>query len=340
MPSIPFHGIMPSNLSHGLTPSNFQVGNTDEETQQLLLEHNSFKEKARETREKVKLLLQLADTLVEKGHAHAPNIKLWVEEVDETYKNFSTRMDKYREKVDKLNKNRHRIMFKLWRYCVQMKLKFDLFLHNEMIIYLTFLHDSCSDQMFYWIPEMDFDLRWLLFYFKYLKLEHSLGVLTTEPNTSLNLDKDRNSDPILETRIKDGVADLKLNEEKRKSAKRKEFIMAELLETERSYVKVIIFHEKWLSEISVWWWSFLKQRKSILFLSPQDLELALAKFYEPMKKAADVPTALKGKESVIFGNLEDICHFHRNIFLKELEKYETMPEDVGHAFVTWVSKNI
>ena len=98
---------------------------------------------------------------------------------------------------------------------------------------------------------MDFDLRWLLFYFKYLKLEHSLGVLTTEPNTSLNLDKDRNSDPILETRIKDGVADLKLNEEKRKSAKRKEFIMAELLETERSYVKVIIFYEKWLSEISV-----------------------------------------------------------------------------------------
>ena len=39
------------------------------------------------------------------------------------------------------------------------------------------------------------------------------------------------------------MADLKqikeLNEEKRKSAKRKEFIMAELLETERSYVKVI-----------------------------------------------------------------------------------------------------
>ena len=47
----------------------------------------------------MKLLLQLADTLVEKGHAHAPNIKSWVEEVDDTYKNFSTRMDKYREKV-------------------------------------------------------------------------------------------------------------------------------------------------------------------------------------------------------------------------------------------------
>ena len=65
-----------------------------------------------------------------------------------------------------------------------------------------------------------------------------MGVST---ESELGLDKDRNSDPTLETRIKDG--DLKqikeLNEEKRKSARRKEFIMAELLETERSYVKVL-----------------------------------------------------------------------------------------------------
>lgn len=26
-----------------------------------------------------------------------------------------------------------------------------------------------------------------------------------------------------------------------------------------------------------------------------------------------------------------------SIFLKELEKYEQLPEDVGHCFVTWVS---
>ena len=76
------------------------VGQTKEETQKLLEEHNSFKEKAKETREKVKLLLQLADTLMEKGHAHAPSIKSWVEEVDETYKDFSTRMDKYRSLLE------------------------------------------------------------------------------------------------------------------------------------------------------------------------------------------------------------------------------------------------
>ena len=86
---------------HEYENAEHQVGSTLEETEQLLAEHNSFKEKARETREKVeffgdeetfsrnkiqlfdqvKLLLQLADTLVEKGHAHAPNIKQWVEEV-------------------------------------------------------------------------------------------------------------------------------------------------------------------------------------------------------------------------------------------------------------------
>ena len=57
----------------------------------VIQEHNTFKEKAKETRERVKLLLQLADTLVETGHAHAPSIKSWVDEVDATYKDFSTR---------------------------------------------------------------------------------------------------------------------------------------------------------------------------------------------------------------------------------------------------------
>lgn len=33
------------------------------------------------------------------------------------------------------------------------------------------------------------------------------------------------------------------------------------------------------------------------------------------------------------------CFFStRSIFLKELEKYEQLPEDVGHCFVTWVIK--
>lgn len=67
-----------------------------EETVSLLAEHNEFKATAKETRERVKLLIQLADGLVEKGHAHAAAIKQWVAAVDNRYKDFSSRMDKYR----------------------------------------------------------------------------------------------------------------------------------------------------------------------------------------------------------------------------------------------------
>ena len=72
----------------------------------------------------------------------------------------------------------------------------------------------------------------------------------------------------------------------------------------------------------------------------QDLELALRTFHSPMRNGSggEVPGPLRGKEAIIFGNLEDICSFHKQIFLKELEKYEAMPEDVGHCFVTWVGK--
>lgn len=58
------------------------VGKTKEETENLLKEHNEFRGTAKETRERVKLLLQLADSLVEKGHAHASSIKQWVSAVD------------------------------------------------------------------------------------------------------------------------------------------------------------------------------------------------------------------------------------------------------------------
>lgn len=94
------------------------VGSNREETEALLKEHNEFKATAKvcvlstcfgfegclfsttflfqETREKVKLLIQLADSLVEKGHLHAADIRGWVTAVDNRYKDFSSRMDKYR----------------------------------------------------------------------------------------------------------------------------------------------------------------------------------------------------------------------------------------------------
>ncbi|KOC61451.1 Triple functional domain protein [Habropoda laboriosa] len=209
------------------------VGKNRIENEQLLREHNEFKGAAKETRERVKLLIQLADNLVEKGHAHAAVIKHSVAEVDQRYKDFSTRMDCYKTQI-----------------------------------------------------------------------EDDLGIQSDDGQKDLSID--RNSDPLLEEKIKG--KDLKeLNEEKRRSARRKEFIMAELLQTERTYVK--------------------------------DLETCIRCFLEETRCGkVNVPVGLQGRESIIFSNMEEIHHFHSNIFLRELEKYETMPEDVGHCFVTWALK--
>jgi hypothetical protein len=81
--------------------------------------------------------------------------------------------------------------------------------------------------------------------------------------------------------------------------------MAELLQTERTYVK--------------------------------DLETCIKCFLDETRLGKNnVPQGLQGRELIIFSNMEEIHRFHCDIFLRELEKYETMPEDVGHCFVTWV----
>ncbi|KFM67263.1 Triple functional domain protein, partial [Stegodyphus mimosarum] len=209
------------------------LGENVEETKSLLKEYNEFKGNAKETREKVRLLLQLADSLVERGHAHATAIKQWVASVDQSYKDFSERMDQYRQ-----------------------------------------------------------------------KLEQKLGLQSDRDVRDLSLD--RHSDPSLEDKVKEAAAK-ELNEEKRKSARRKEFIMAELLQTERTYVK--------------------------------DLEMCIKTYMTEMEKTDDsIPLGLQKKSSTLFGNMVEIFDFHDQIFLKELEKYETMPEDVGHCFVTWAQK--
>ncbi|XP_033101861.1 kalirin-like [Anneissia japonica] len=137
------------------------IGTTVEETQALLDEHNTFKTTAKETRESVKLLHQLADNLVT---SHAASIKSWVSTVDKLYKDFSTRMDKYRA-----------------------------------------------------------------------RLEATLGVSHQEEIQDLSLDASRMSDPILEVKLRHVPKEL--NESKRKSAKKRDYIMQELLQTEQAYVR-------------------------------------------------------------------------------------------------------
>lgn len=56
---------------------------------------------SQQTKDKVKLLIQLADNLVEKGHAHVSELKRWVSTVDRRYRDFSLRMAKYQESLER-----------------------------------------------------------------------------------------------------------------------------------------------------------------------------------------------------------------------------------------------
>uniref|UniRef100_A0A671K5Z9 Kalirin RhoGEF kinase a n=1 Tax=Sinocyclocheilus anshuiensis TaxID=1608454 RepID=A0A671K5Z9_9TELE len=186
------------------------LGDTSEKTQELLKEYEDFRVSAKQTQEKVKLLIQLAGSLVEKGHVHTTELKRWVSTVDRRYRDFSMQMGQYRCSLDRAL-------------------------------------GVCSEDN------------------KDLELDIIPASLThTDPEVNLN-------DP-----------DHEVNEEKKKSARKKEYIMAELLQTERAYVRDL----------------------------QECLEVRLC--------------------------FAIVCFC--SIFLKELENYEQLPEDVGHCFVTWADK--
>ncbi|KAL3969409.1 potassium voltage-gated channel Shal-related subfamily D member 1 [Sarotherodon galilaeus] len=212
-------------------------GDSSEETQQLLNDYHHFRLCAKQTKEKVKLLIQLADSLVEKGHAHVLELKRWVSTVDRRYRDFSARMGKYQESLER-----------------------SLGMSSEVK----------TDN-------------------KDLELDTIPASLTDDPEVKLR-------DPNHE-----------INEEKRKSARKKEFIMAELLQTEKTYVR--------------------------------DLQECLETYlWEMTNGVEEIPPGIANKEHIIFGNMQEIYDFHSNIFLKELVNYEQLPEDVGHCFVTWADK--
>uniref|UniRef100_A0A669P9B8 Trio Rho guanine nucleotide exchange factor n=1 Tax=Phasianus colchicus TaxID=9054 RepID=A0A669P9B8_PHACC len=189
------------------------TGSSIQHTQELLKEHEEFQITAKQTKERVKLLIQLADGFCEKGHAHATEIKKCVTAVDKRYRDFSLRMEKYRT-----------------------------------------------------------------------SLEKALGI-SSDSNKSLDIIPA--SVPGSEVKLRDAAHEL--NEEKRKSAPT---VMACL-------------------ETYLW---------------------------EMTSGVEEIPPGIVNKEHIIFGNMQEIYEFHNNIFLKELEKYEQLPEDVGHCFVTWADK--
>lgn len=58
--------------------------------------------------------------------------------------------------------------------------------------------------------------------------------------------------------------------------------------------------------------------------------------YFPEMERYDLPQDLRGKRSVIFGNLEKLLDFHSQFFLRELESCWKHPFRVSHCFLRHV----
>lgn len=59
--------------------------------------------------------------------------------------------------------------------------------------------------------------------------------------------------------------------------------------------------------------------------------------YFPEMERPDLPQDLRGKRSIIFGNLEKLCDFHSQYFLKDLEQCAHSPLSVSTCFLRHVS---
>lgn len=60
--------------------------------------------------------------------------------------------------------------------------------------------------------------------------------------------------------------------------------------------------------------------------------------YFPEMERPDLPQDLRGKRSIIFGNLEKLCDFHSQYFLKDLEQCAHSPLSVSTCFLRHVSR--
>ncbi|XP_041375633.1 puratrophin-1-like isoform X2 [Gigantopelta aegis] len=96
------------------------------------------------------------------------------------------------------------------------------------------------------------------------------------------------------------MADLKLTEAELKNRRTLSLIMSEIVQTERDYVRSLQF---------------------------------IISNYIPELRHSNVPQALRGKQNVIFGNIEKIYQFHSQYFLREIEACLHHPFFLGQCFL-------
>lgn len=279
-------------------------------------QYKEFEQSYIGTEDKVKKLIHESINLTERGHSHANLLRECIKYLDNQFNEFSSRLTNYKnvifssqpvKSLPTVTKNY--ITTRQADSDVTCNLKGDVgFNQDNSSVHPKDCNTVGTDRLSYSEAESH-------------STSKETGYSSASSSISWNADRtiSRTSFASPGSSVVDGCAvdNLALtnskaqaqlpsiiDQQKRKSLKKKEFIMAELLSTERAYVK--------------------------------DLESCINVYLKEYRdNQSFAPEGIRGKEKIIFGNIEEIFKFHQSTFLKELEKYETMPEDVGHCFVTW-----
>lgn len=228
-----------------------------------------FAIQVKETKEKVRLLIQLSENLIVRGHIHRPAIKYWCDLVRKSFDEFSESLDQYKGKLeDRLG------------------------LENG-----TSLSDNQAETVFPCAGDRSSDSSIESKLSKTEKIYSSSYTSNNIANNNSNRDSNttcatetasvappgsiiNGSGKHSESSSNNQLQQLSVDQldVKRKSARKREFMMAELLQTEQSYV--------------------------------DDLKECLNTYYTEFKnQEADHPY-LKGRGGIIFGNIEHIYKFH------------------------------
>lgn len=219
---------------------------TKEEASEMYKTLTDFRVQVKETKEKVRLLIQLSENLIERGHVHSQAITSWCALVEGSFKDYTRKLDAYRHALEEKLEIR------------PPSLTTDSSGHSAP-------GDRSSDS------SLESKLSCRISETGSLSSQSSLPPLPS-PMTKGPIPVP-SSGPVLTDQQQ---------EMRRKSARKKEFIMAELLQTERTYVK--------------------------------DLEVCLTTYlndFRSQRQSGHLPKGLHDKESLLFGNIEAIYEFHK-----------------------------
>jgi triple functional domain protein len=219
-----------------------ELDETSDVLQQIYECLQAFSIQVRETKEKVRLLVQLSENLIDRKHVHSDAIRFWCSKVEQRFVEFSKKFERF-----------------------EMRLQRTLGITSNDLRSPNGSESasvSSSQKLVSRLGSEDEDQEEQLLRVASLSLVDRSPVDCSRPVTST-----------------DQSEELEIN---RKLARKRAFIMNELLQTERTYV----------ADLCICIQSYLVQ-------------------YDQNEKCGQLPASITGKSFVIFGNIKQIYSFHK-----------------------------